>query len=357
MLAQPDTRAVGGGGFLEMVVRVFLLGKGADPHAPLEPAQQVDGAMTTVWGRKGTLSLEVDPSKGQYVVVVSLWAPGWEGDYGLTVALEATDARLALQELAPLKPPAEAAAEMRAKPTSNKCATCRQPCALGRGSKFFKCTRWHDAASCYRCAGCRAPFETERSKESFATPGGGGSGANSAPRPIHDVHEEADALAGFCKPCFRERFAPRCLQCSRAVDEGSYYTVSEPTQGRVHAECYDAFRQSSAPKCLVCSKAVVGSYYPQPEGKVHVECFEQYTAMTADKCIVCNQPLTNEFYDLPEGKVHAAGDCYDRHREAQAPKCVACHKAVLDQYYVVEGGGACHSEGDCYDKYIASGGR
>mmetsp|Transcript_8461 Transcript_8461/g.21610 ORF Transcript_8461/g.21610 Transcript_8461/m.21610 type:complete len:737 (-) Transcript_8461:23-2233(-) len=177
MLSQPDTRELGGGGFLEMMVRVFLLGADADPHAPLEPEQLLEGASVTVWSRKGTLSVEVDPAKGQYVVLLSLWAPGWEGDFGLTVALEGRGARLGLQELAPLLPPAEAAAEMRAKPLSNKCATCRLPCALGRGAKFFKCTRWHDRPECYLCKSCQVPFETERSKASFATPAHGGAQA------------------------------------------------------------------------------------------------------------------------------------------------------------------------------------
>jgi hypothetical protein len=351
-LAQPDTRALGGGGFLEMGIRVLLLGPQADPHAALEAAQLVDGAMTTVWGRKGSLSLEMDPAQGQYVVLVSLWAPGWEGDFGLTLALESRGAQLSVQELAPLKPPAEAHAEMRAKPISNKCATCRQPCALGRGSKYFKCTRWHDRPACYRCAGCNNPFETERSKESFSTPGGAGPPPQGVPRPIDDVHEEGGVLSGYCRPCFRERFAPKCLHCALPVDEGSYYTVSEPQQGRVHSHCYEAFRQQHAPKCLVCQKAVLGSYYPQPEGKVHTDCYAQYTEMTADKCIVCDKPITGQFYDLAEGKVHGDGDCYDRHIEAQAPKCVSCGKAVTGQFYDLPEG-ACHAEGDCYDRYAS----
>lgn len=354
MLTQPDTRALGGGGFLEMVVRVFLIGKSADVHAPLEAEQQLTGAMATVWGRKGTLSVEIDPAKGQHVVVVSLWAPGWEGEYGLSVALESRDVRLSLQELAPLRPPAEAAAEMRAKPVSNKCATCREPCALGRGSRYFKCVRWHDRPSCYQCANCHAPFETERSKLSYthAAPGHGSAPPRGEPRSIHDVHEDRGRLGGYCKPCARDMFSPRCLHCNEPVDEGAYYTVSEPAQGRVHSHCYEQFRTSNAAKCVVCAKPVLGSYYPQPEGKVHTDCFDAYTAMTADKCIVCAKPLTGQFYDLPEGKVHAEGDCYDVHMEAKAPKCVACGKAVTGSFYELPEG-ACHAEGDCYDQHQA----
>ncbi|KAJ1618259.1 hypothetical protein T492DRAFT_1093835 [Pavlovales sp. CCMP2436] len=305
MLSQPDTRELGGGGFLEMMVRVFLLGADADPHAPLEPEQLLEGASVTVWSRKGTLSVEVDPAKGQYVVLLSLWAPGWEGDFGLTVALEGRGARLGLQELAPLLPPAEAAAEMRAKPLSNKCATCRLPCALGRGAKFFKCTRWHDRPECYLCKSCQ--------------------------------------------PCFRDLFAPSCLNCKEPVTEGSYFTVSEPTQGRVHSHCYDEFRESSAPRCSLLTSLIIISLFYSFYSQVHVECFEQYTALTADKCYVCAKPLSGSFYDLPEGKVHSDGDCYDRHMEAQAPKCISCGKAVTGQFYELPEG-LVHAEGDCYDK-------
>jgi len=223
------------------------------------------------------------------------------------------------------------------------------PCALGRGAKFFKCTRWHDRPECYLCKSCQVPFETERSKASFATPAHGGAQARGEPLPIHDVGEADSALNGYCKPCFRDLFAPSCLNCKEPVTEGSYFTVSEPTQGRVHSHCYDEFRESSAPRCLVCSLPVLGTYYPQPEGKVHVECFEQYTALTADKCYVCAKPLSGSFYDLPEGKVHSDGDCYDRHMEAQAPKCISCGKAVTGQFYELPEG-LVHAEGDCYDK-------
>lgn len=335
-----------------MSARVFRVGRSADVHAPLEPEQALDGALATVWGRRGSLTFELDPALGQHVVVVSLWAAGWEGEFGLTLSADARDVRLALQELAPLRPPPEAAAAMRAKPVSNKCATCREPCALGRGAKYFKRLRWHARAGCYRCAHCECPFETERSIESFSAPGHTDAPPEEAPRPIHDVHEAAGGLGGYCKPCSRELFAPRCLGCELPADGGAHYLVSQPQRGRVHAECYEDFRARNAAKCLACLKPVVGSYYPQPEGKVHTDCFEQYVAMTADKCLACAQPVTGQFYDLPEGKVHAEGDCYDRHAEAQAPKCVACGKAVTGQFYDLPEG-ACHAEGDCYDRHQA----
>lgn len=346
-----------------MQLRVFALGQGADPHAEVDPETLVPGAMKVVWGRSDTLTITLDPATapGGFIVLPALWAPGWSGEFGLTVSTQPTDesgrpVRLELQELAPLRPSAEAAEAMRPKLLSNKCATCGKPCPRGRGNKYFKQVRWH-ADSCYHCYACKTPFEQERRVESYTFSGpaqAGARGPHAEPRAIHDVEEADGALRGFCLECYRESFAPRCLHCGEVVDKGKFYSLKQPTVGRVHSHCYEAFRASKADPCLVCGKPVIGSYYATDDGKVHStgDCYQKYLAQSAPTCYVCQLPILDAYYTFDEGPVHSTGDCADRYYDMQAPKCLVCGLSVKGQYYEVDEG-AIHAEGDCLAKYQA----
>lgn len=345
-LTQPGVRHFGGGGHLEMYLQVFRVDT-ARAEQPPRLEDKLDGGEIAISHRRGSLALELDPGGGAktFVLVASLWEAGWEGSFGLTVvladAMGAPDARIAVRELEPSAPPEAHARLMRRPPVWESCATCRQPCPIGRGDDFewFRGVRWHSGACC-KCAKCGVLLTAARQARKHT-------GGPSARQGVHAVHAQAGRVQGFCEECHRADFAYRCLQCGEPIDGAEPWVVlasadEEAAGGHGAAAGADAT--------------------PRPFRKVHASCRDAYRQASADVCVACQQPiLESSYYQKEEGRVHHSGDCLARYHEAHADRCAGCGLAILGKYVELEledGGGTIqlHADAECKQRYLAQHG-
>merc|ERR1712072_1045949 len=77
----------------------------------------------------------------------------------------------------------------------------------------------------------------------------------------------------YCKPCYIEEQAPKCMLCKKPALEGSIFGDPLGSDGVIDAECF---------KCDACGKPMDGGAFYPVDGKFYdTECF---------KCAVCGKP-------------------------------------------------------------------
>lgn len=206
------------------------------------------------------------------------------------------------------------------------CAECQKPINTGKIATY-NAKSYHP--DCFRCGVCNQPI----TEKEFYT-------KDSKP---------------CCDLCYRDRVAPRCARCSKAVCDPKFTVHDSKTY---HLDCFRCgqcnqvisekefftkdgkpccnlcFRDRFAKRCSHCQKLIVdGKSTIHENNYYHPDCF---------RCGQCNRVITEREFFTKDGKP-CCDTCY---RERFATVCSHCRASILDGKSIVYDKKSYHT--DCF---------
>ncbi|GAA6002340.1 uncharacterized protein JCM10292_006610 [Rhodotorula paludigena] len=152
------------------------------------------------------------------------------------------------------------------------------------------------------CSACHAPLPPTSS--------------SSAPRRI------SDGLP-FCRPCYADRFLPKCRKCLGAIEGGAVSSKDGKVVGKYHARCF---------RCFECDAQFEGGEFYVFDGKPY--CQLHYHALNGSLCANrnCGKPIEGSCVSLV-GEENGGGGRYH-------PPCFNCSEPtcavpLLEHHFVV----------------------
>ncbi|GAA5951069.1 hypothetical protein JCM8115_005046 [Rhodotorula mucilaginosa] len=151
------------------------------------------------------------------------------------------------------------------------------------------------------CAVCRAPLAT-----------------------ADDLRRAGDGQA-FCRPCYADRFLPKCRKCCKPIEGGAVTSSDGKVTGKYHADCFG---------CFGCSAKFPDGEFYVFDGKPY--CQNDYHALNGSLCAAadCGRPIEGSCVSLI-GEENGGGGRYH-------PTCFncsepSCRRPLLDFHYIVGG--------------------
>lgn len=152
------------------------------------------------------------------------------------------------------------------------------------------------------CAVCRAPLAT-----------------------ANDHLRRAGDGQAFCRPCYADRFLPKCRKCCEPIEGGAVTSSDGKIAGKYHADCFG---------CFGCSAKFPDGEFYVFDGKPY--CQNDYHALNGSLCATadCGRPIEGSCVSLI-GEENGGGGRYH-------PSCFncsepSCRRPLLDFHYIVQG--------------------
>ncbi|GAA6002048.1 hypothetical protein JCM10207_003051 [Rhodosporidiobolus poonsookiae] len=137
----------------------------------------------------------------------------------------------------------------------------------------------------------------------------------------------------FCRPCFAERFLPKCRKCRLPIEGGAVTSSDGKVVGKYHRACFG---------CFECGEKFAGGEFYVFDGKPY--CQQHYHFLNGSLCVNCTKPIEGPCVSLV-GEENGGGGRYH-------PPCFNCSNAscavpLLEHHFVVAGFPYCeaHSAG------------
>ncbi|GAA6031740.1 hypothetical protein JCM8097_001963 [Rhodosporidiobolus ruineniae] len=128
----------------------------------------------------------------------------------------------------------------------------------------------------------------------------------------------------FCRPCFADRFLPKCRKCRRAIEKGAVTSSDGKIEGKYHRECF---------ACFDCGEKFANGEFYVFEGKPY--CQLHYHALNGSLCANrdCGKPIEGPCVSLV-GEENGGGGRYH-------PPCFlcsdpTCRVPLLEHHFVVD---------------------
>ncbi|BGP14674.1 hypothetical protein JCM10213_006246 [Rhodosporidiobolus nylandii] len=128
----------------------------------------------------------------------------------------------------------------------------------------------------------------------------------------------------FCRPCFAERFLPKCRKCRKAIEGGAVTSSDGKVVGKYHRECF---------ACFECGEGFAGGEFYVFDGKPY--CQQHYHFLNGSLCAnpVCGKPIEGSCVSLV-GEENGGGGRYH-------PSCFNCSEPsctipLLEHHFVVD---------------------
>ena len=117
----------------------------------------------------------------------------------------------------------------------------------------YKTRQWHE--KCFSCVVCKTPIGTK----SF-------------------IPREQEI---YCTGCYEEKFATRCIKCTKIITTGGVTYKNEPW----HRECFT---------CTHCNTQLAGQRFTSKDEKPY--CADCYGELFAKRCFACTRPITGMIF-------------------------------------------------------------
>ncbi|GAA5855106.1 hypothetical protein JCM8547_002383 [Rhodosporidiobolus lusitaniae] len=128
----------------------------------------------------------------------------------------------------------------------------------------------------------------------------------------------------FCRPCFAERFLPKCRKCKKAIEGGAVTSSDGKVVGKYHRECF---------ACFECGEKFENGEFYVFDGKPY--CQQHYHALNGSLCanLGCGKPIEGPCVSLV-GEENGGGGRYH-------PPCFNCSEPscqipLLEHHFVVD---------------------
>ncbi|CAF3814199.1 unnamed protein product [Rotaria sp. Silwood1] len=130
-----------------------------------------------------------------------------------------------------------------------------------------------------------------------------------------------------CLECYNEHFAPKCIQCLKAISNGKLISYDEKNY---HPDCF---------RCGHCNKIIIDMEFPTHNSKPYcIQCYNQYFAPQCAQCFKAISIGKSIIYN--ERNYHP--DCF---------RCGQCNKIITDSKFNIENSKPCCTQ--CYNEYFA----
>ncbi|GAA5910610.1 hypothetical protein JCM6882_001039 [Rhodosporidiobolus microsporus] len=144
-----------------------------------------------------------------------------------------------------------------------------------------------------------------------------------SPSAPHDIQLSGDGQP-FCRPCFAERFLPKCRKCTKPIEGGAVTSSDGKVVGKYHRACF---------ACFECGEKFASGEFYVFDGKPY--CQTHYHALNGSLCanLDCGKPIEGPCVSLV-GEENGGGGRYH-------PACFlccdpTCRIPLLQHHYVVD---------------------
>ncbi|XP_065209760.1 four and a half LIM domains protein 3-like isoform X2 [Planococcus citri] len=170
---------------------------------------------------------------------------------------------------------------------ASRCDGCGDIFKAGTKKMEYKTRQWHE--KCFCCVVCKNAIGTK----SF-------------------IPKEQDI---YCSGCYEEKFATKCVKCSKIITSGGVTYKNEPW----HRECFT---------CTNCNASLAGQRFTSRDDKPY--CAECFGELFAKRCISCSKPITGiggtRFISFEDRHWH--NDCFI---------CASCKTSLVGRGFITDG--------------------
>ncbi|KAK2702965.1 prickle planar cell polarity protein 3-A-like isoform X2 [Artemia franciscana] len=170
---------------------------------------------------------------------------------------------------------------------ATRCDACGEVFRAGTKKMEYKSRQWHE--KCFCCCTCKTPIGTK----SF-------------------IPREQEI---YCTACYEDKFATRCIKCSKIITTGGVTYKSEPW----HRECFT---------CTHCNTLLAGQRFTSRDDKPY--CAECFGELFAKRCTACIKPITGiggtRFISFEDRHWH--NDCF---------VCAQCKSSLVGKGFITDG--------------------
>nr|XP_018910458.1 PREDICTED: prickle-like protein 3 isoform X2 [Bemisia tabaci] len=169
---------------------------------------------------------------------------------------------------------------------ASRCDGCGEIFRAGTKKMEYKTRQWHE--KCFSCVVCKTPIGTK----SF-------------------IPREQEI---FCAGCYEEKFATRCVKCTKIITSGGVTYKNEPW----HRECF---------VCTHCSTSLAGQRFTSRDDKPY--CADCFGELFAKRCTACSKPITGiggtRFISFEDRHWH--NDCFI---------CATCKTSLVGRGFITD---------------------
>ncbi|GAA5967478.1 hypothetical protein JCM11641_000559 [Rhodosporidiobolus odoratus] len=145
-------------------------------------------------------------------------------------------------------------------------------------------------------------------------------------RPLpssHDVQLSGDGQP-FCRPCFADRFLPKCRKCRKAIEGGAVTSSDGKVVGKYHRECF---------ACFECGEGFAAGEFYVFDGKPY--CQQHYHFLNGSLCAngSCGKPIEGSCVSLVGEENGGGGRYHPPCFQCSEPSCVV---PLLVHHFVVD---------------------
>ncbi|XP_014679638.1 PREDICTED: LOW QUALITY PROTEIN: four and a half LIM domains protein 2-like [Priapulus caudatus] len=119
----------------------------------------------------------------------------------------------------------------------------------------------------------------------------------------------------YCATCYEEKFATRCVKCTKIITSGGVTYKSEPW----HRECF---------MCTNCNALLAGQRFTSRDDRPY--CATCFTDLFAKRCDACSKPIIGmggtKFISFEERHWH--NECF---------LCVTCKTSLVGKGFITDG--------------------
>ncbi|XP_075164215.1 four and a half LIM domains protein limpet isoform X2 [Haematobia irritans] len=170
---------------------------------------------------------------------------------------------------------------------ASRCDGCGEVFRAGTKKMEYKTRQWHE--NCFCCCVCKTAIGTK----SF-------------------IPREQEI---YCAGCYEEKFATRCIKCSKVITSGGVTYKNEPW----HRECFT---------CTHCNITLAGQRFTSRDEKPY--CAECFGELFAKRCTSCVKPITGiggtRFISFEDRHWHH--DCF---------VCASCKTSLVGRGFITDG--------------------
>lgn len=170
---------------------------------------------------------------------------------------------------------------------ATRCDGCSEIFRAGNKKMEYKARQWHE--KCFCCCVCKTPIGTK----SF-------------------IPRDQEI---YCAGCYEEKFATRCVKCSKIITSGGVTYKNDPW----HRECFT---------CTNCSASLAGQRFTSRDDKPY--CADCFGELFAKRCTACSRPITGiggtRFISFEDRHWH--NDCFI---------CAQCQGSLVGKGFITDG--------------------
>ncbi|XP_069194174.1 four and a half LIM domains protein 2 isoform X4 [Procambarus clarkii] len=170
---------------------------------------------------------------------------------------------------------------------ATRCDGCGEIFRAGNKKMEYKARQWHE--KCFCCCVCKTPIGTK----SF-------------------IPRDQEI---YCASCYEEKFATRCVKCSKIITSGGVTYKNDPW----HRECFT---------CTNCNASLAGQRFTSRDDKPY--CADCFGELFAKRCTACTKPITGiggtRFISFEDRHWH--NDCFI---------CAECKGSLVGKGFITDG--------------------